>query len=65
MLTRRRFLECAALAGLTAALPGGVSANPALITKTIPRTGVTVPVIGMGSWLTFDVGDDVSARAAR
>ena len=65
MLTRRRFLECAALAGLTAALPGGVSANPASITKIIPRTGTAVPVIGMGSWLTFDVGDDPAARAQR
>ena len=65
MLTRRRFLECAALAGLTAALPGGVSAAPAPITKTIPRTGTAVPVIGMGSWLTFDVGDDPAARAQR
>lgn len=65
MLTRRRFLECTALAGLVAALPGGVSAAPAPITKTIPRTGTTVPVIGMGSWLTFDVGDDPAARAQR
>ncbi len=65
MLTRRRFLESTVLAGLAAALPGGVSANPAAITKTIPRTGAAVPVIGMGSWLTFDVGDDPAARAQR
>jgi aryl-alcohol dehydrogenase-like predicted oxidoreductase len=33
-----------------------------------PGTGATgerLPVIGMGSWLTFDVGDDRHARAAR
>lgn len=65
MLTRRRFLECTALAGLAAVLPGDVSANPGPITKTIPRTGAAVPVIGMGSWLTFDVGDDPAARAQR
>ena len=65
MLTRRRFLECTALAGLAAGLPGGLAAAPAPITRTIPRTGAAVPVIGMGSWLTFDVGDDVAARAAR
>lgn len=65
MLTRRRFLECTALAGLAAGLPGGLAAAPAPITKTVPRTGAAVPVIGMGSWLTFDVGDNMSARAAR
>ena len=65
MLTRRRFLECTALAGLAAGLPGGLAAAAAPITKTVPGTGAAVPVIGMGSWLTFDVGDDMSARAAR
>lgn len=64
MLTRRRFLERTALAGLAAVLPGGAAAA-APITRAIPRTGAAVPVIGMGSWLTFDVGDDASARAAR
>ena len=65
MLTRRRFLECTALTGLAAGLPGGLAAAPAPITKIIPRTGTAVPVIGMGSWLTFDVGDDPAARAQR
>ncbi|MCF3631259.1 aldo/keto reductase [Thalassospiraceae bacterium LMO-SO8] len=64
MLTRRRFLERTALAGLAAVLPGGAAAAAPII-RTIPRTGAAVPVIGMGSWLTFDVGDDASARAAR
>lgn len=63
MLTRRRFLVCTALAGLAAGLPGGASAAP--ITKTVPRTGAAIPVIGMGSWLTFDVGEDSRARAQR
>ncbi len=29
-----------------------------LITKTIASTGQSVPVIGMGTWQTFDVGQD-------
>ncbi len=33
------------------------------ITKAIPSTGEPLPVIGMGSWITFDVGDDTGARA--
>jgi len=35
------------------------------ITSRIPATGERVPIIGMGSWLTFDIGDDLDARAAR
>ncbi len=33
------------------------------IKKAIPSSGELVPVIGMGSWQTFDVGDDVRKRA--
>ncbi len=33
--------------------------------KAIPATGERLPVIGMGSWLTFDVGDDKRLRAER
>ncbi len=33
--------------------------------KTIPSTGVTIPAVGMGSWLTFDVGANAGLRAAR
>lgn len=65
MLTRRVFLSSLAAAGLTAALPVCASAAPAPATKKIPRTGHPLPVIGMGSWITFDVGNDAQARAAR
>lgn len=33
------------------------SAPRTLITRAIPATGETLPVIGMGSWITFDVGE--------
>ncbi len=33
------------------------------IKKKIPSSDELLPVIGMGSWQTFDVGDDVQARA--
>ncbi|MEQ8229252.1 MAG: aldo/keto reductase [Rhodospirillales bacterium] len=65
MLTRRVFLNSLAAAGLTAALPVCASAAPVPATKKIPRTGQALPVIGMGSWITFDVGNDAQARAAR
>jgi len=38
-------------------------ATPPIITKAIPASGEKLPVIGMGSWLTFDVGSNKTARA--
>jgi diketogulonate reductase-like aldo/keto reductase len=34
-----------------------------MITRAIPASGEMLPVIGMGSWKTFDVGNDQSDRA--
>ena len=64
---RRQFLT--ATAGL-AVLPvfgsafgsGGVSTP---ITRPIPSTGDLIPAIGMGTWITFNVGDDEKLRRAR
>ena len=36
-----------------------------VLTKVIPSTGAAVPVVGMGTWITFNVGDDPEAREAR
>ncbi len=33
------------------------------MTRKIPSTGETLPVIGLGTWQTFDVGADADARA--
>ena len=33
--------------------------------RAIPATGERLPVIGMGSWITFNVGDDPALREAR
>jgi diketogulonate reductase-like aldo/keto reductase len=65
MQTRRAFLRTAAAAGLASLLPGTGSAAAAALTKRVPSTGAALPVIGMGSWLTFDVGGDPQARAGR
>ncbi len=35
------------------------------LTRPIPASGETLPVIGMGSWITFDVGGDQAARDQR
>jgi diketogulonate reductase-like aldo/keto reductase len=34
-----------------------------VMTKPIPPTGEPLPVIGVGTWQTFDVGTDAAARA--
>ncbi len=57
---RRREL-LGALAGL--ALMEAASAKEALLVRAIPSSGEQLPVIGIGTWQTFDVGGDAAARA--
>ena len=59
-VTRRAVLVGA---GAALAAPGlGTSAAAALI-KRIPATGEPVPAVGIGSWITFNVGEDPLLRA--
>ena len=47
-------------------LPGKPFADPApLLTRTIPKTGEAIPILGIGSWITLNVGDDPDLRADR
>jgi len=39
-------------------------AVPPLLTRPIPSSGEQLPVVGLGSWITFNVGNDAQARAA-
>ncbi len=52
---RRRFLALAALGAL--GLPHAAAARPAIPLRTIPASGERLPAIGMGTWITFDVGE--------
>jgi aryl-alcohol dehydrogenase-like predicted oxidoreductase len=61
---RRAFLALAAAAGAAAALPGPARGG-AMRTRRIPRTGEELPVIGLGTWQTFDVGSSDEERAPR
>lgn len=63
---RRRALGMLAAAGACAVLrPSAALAEPRpLLMRPIPSTGETLPVIGLGSWITFNVGDDPVARDA-
>jgi len=61
--TRRRLL--ASLLGVSGSvlLPSLHAAPAPLITRPIPSSGEAIPVIGLGSWITFNVGRDREARA--
>lgn len=63
-IDRRRFLQQSA--GLTAAAlswPAWLSAKQLVpIKKVIPKTGEQLPVIGMGTSRTFDIGNDQALR---
>lgn len=64
---RRRFLKILVGLGLAVFIPPpGVRADQsAILTRPIPKTGEPLPIIGMGSWLTFAVADDPQALAVR
>lgn len=62
--TRRDILKAATALGAAAWLPPARAAGPAL-TRPIPASGEPLPVIGMGSWITFNVGGDDYLRARR
>jgi diketogulonate reductase-like aldo/keto reductase len=51
-MKRRDFIESAAAWSMLPFL----GAEQSVTTKAVPSTGERIPVIGMGTWLTFDVG---------
>jgi diketogulonate reductase-like aldo/keto reductase len=60
MDARRRALF-GALAGLALSRPA--RAQQRMQTRPIPASGEALPVIGLGTWQTFDVAGDAAARA--
>jgi len=52
---------------LLAATPALLTMNAAAattpVTRPIPRSGEALPVVGLGTWQVFDVGNDRAARA--
>ncbi|KAA3628239.1 MAG: aldo/keto reductase [Proteobacteria bacterium] len=64
--SRRRFLRTLGLAPFVWGYANRLdAAAQSPITRPIPASGERLPVIGMGSWITFNVGDDVTAREQR
>ena len=66
-LNRRAFLTSIGALGATLRFKLGdaVAASGPILKKAIPATGEQVPVIGMGSWITFNVGNDKALRDKR
>jgi diketogulonate reductase-like aldo/keto reductase len=64
MLSRRSLLTSFLAAGAATVfrpLTGAALGSP-ILTRPIPSTGEALPVVGLGSWVTFNVGDDAAAR---
>ena len=61
--TRRDALKTL-LAGGVALMGAGIARAAPSIRRRIPSSGMELPVIGLGTYSTFDVGDDASERAA-
>ena len=66
-MNRRRFIGMmGAGLGLTLLPPlSSAATSSARLLKLIPSSGERIPAIGMGTWITFNVGDDPVALAQR
>ena len=61
--SRRRALAVAAAVAAASALPRVAAAQAAApLTRTIPSSGEALPLVGLGSWITFNVGNDRGLR---
>lgn len=62
--SRRSILKGAAAAGLLAGLPvhGLMAQMAAPLMRPIPSTGERIPAVGLGTWITFNVGEDPVLR---
>lgn len=63
MTRRRDFLRRLGATSAALALPAIARAQAAPLTRPIPATGERLPAIGMGTWITFNVGESPGARA--
>ncbi|MEQ8391436.1 MAG: aldo/keto reductase [Thalassospira sp.] len=70
-IDRRKFLQATAALGALASFGLGRAASaqgkspgdfPDILRKPIPSTGEEIPAIGLGSWITFNVGNDQVLR---
>lgn len=65
MMDRRRFLACLGAAAAGVAFDAHARTETQPHRRTIPSSGERLPIIGMGSYITFDIGDDTEALQQR
>ena len=62
-ITRRRLMQATAAFGAAAAFPpASRSAPDPSSLRRIPSSGEMIPAVGLGTWITFNVGDDPVLR---
>jgi diketogulonate reductase-like aldo/keto reductase len=63
-LSRRTLLSSLVAAGAASVLRPLTAAAPPrpILTRPIPSSGERLPLVGLGSWITFNVGEDPVAR---
>jgi len=63
-MNRRTVLGGVVSAAAAASLPFGAnaSAGSAIASRPIPSSGERIPLVGLGSWITFNVGRDEKLR---
>ena len=61
-LSRRQWLQLMSALGVSAASGVACATTAKPVRAVIPRTGEPLPVIGLGTWQTFDVGRSAAAR---
>ena len=66
-MNRRNALQVLAAAAGMSQIPvqahGAAAGAPKIASRKIPSSGEMLPVIGLGTWQTFDVGTEAAARA--
>jgi diketogulonate reductase-like aldo/keto reductase len=64
-MDRRHALQFLAAGCGALALPRPALAQPAPLSRSVPASGERIPAVGLGTWITFDVGADAAARRQR
>jgi hypothetical protein len=59
-MSRRTFIQAAATGAAAASIlpPTAIGQATAPLTRSIPSSGEQIPAVGLGTWITFNVGDD-------
>jgi diketogulonate reductase-like aldo/keto reductase len=60
-ISRRSWLKLAAGLALGGSMPAALAADR--IQRSIPKTGETIPAVGLGTWQAFDVAGDAAETA--